>query len=134
MCSGSRSGLRIGRRTILESVQRGEASSWEQPIRSWGVARLCLVFQPRLQLPQRDRPVADAVLLLLVHLGEGLAFVFENGIPALHVARQYRTSPQAYDIELTYRSSSALAQAQSCPTNHQHRCLRGREFDEIGLP
>ncbi len=44
---------------------------------------LRLVFQPRLQLPQRDRPVADAVLLLLVHLGEGLAFVFEDGIPAL---------------------------------------------------
>jgi len=54
---------------------------------------LRLVFQPRLQLPQRDRPVADAVLFLLVHLGEGLAFAFEDGIPALHIARQYGNSP-----------------------------------------
>ncbi len=80
---------------------------------------LCPLFQPRLQLPERDRPVADAVLLLLVHLGESLALVFEDGIPALHVARQYVHSPQIYYNQLTYRSWSDLAQALSCPKERQ---------------
>ena len=43
---------------------------------------LRLVFQPLFQLSQRNRPVADAILLLFVHLCEGLALVLEDRIPA----------------------------------------------------
>jgi hypothetical protein len=43
---------------------------------------LLLVLEPSLKLGQRAASMRDLVLLYLVHLGKGLAFVLEDGIPS----------------------------------------------------
>ena len=77
-------------------------------------SRLLPSLQPIFELSQRDGPMAQRVLLLLIHLCKGLTIELKYWIPAL--ARQ-RQLCQSENNNLTYQKPLAHVQALSCPAS-----------------